>query len=125
MVAVTWSALGILALVSMSFVGFAWVQLSRLSSDMNARFDQTNAAIAKLGSDLNTRIDKTNSDMNARIDKASSDMNARIDQQGAETRSEIGGVRTEIAELRVLVISTNSRIDSLGERIANLESHRV
>ncbi|MHB8318653.1 MAG: hypothetical protein ACYDEP_05385 [Acidimicrobiales bacterium] len=99
MVAVTWSALGLLAVISVSFLGFTWGQMSNVT----ARIDETN-----------TRIDKLGSDMNARLDQ----MNARIDQQGAE-------IRAEIAELRTIVISTNGRLDTLIERVANLETHRV
>ncbi len=106
MVAVTWSALGLLAVISVSFLGFTWGQMSNVT----ARIDETNTRIDKLGSDMNARLDQ----MNARIDQ----MNARIDQQGAE-------IRAEIAELRTIVISTNGRLDTLIERVANLETHRV
>ncbi len=106
MVAVTWSALGLLAVISVSFLGFTWGQMSNVT----ARIDETNTRI----DETNTRIDKLGSDMNARLDQ----MNARIDQQGAE-------IRAEIAELRTIVISTNGRLDTLIERVANLETHRV
>jgi hypothetical protein len=76
-------------------------------SNMNTRIDQVNSRIDTLGSDMNTRIDQTNT---------------RIDEQGSEIRAEI---RAGIGELRTIAISTNGRLDTLIERVANLESHRV
>ncbi|MHB8264258.1 MAG: hypothetical protein ACYDGY_11055 [Acidimicrobiales bacterium] len=99
MIVVTWSTLGVLALVSITFL-------------LDARSERRylRAAINKMGSDMNARFDQ----VNARIDQT----NARIDQQGTE-------IRAGMTELRTIVISTNGRLDTLIERVANLEAHRV
>ncbi|MCL5444885.1 MAG: hypothetical protein M1121_02315 [Actinobacteria bacterium] len=65
-------------------------------------------------SNVTARIDQ----MNARIDET----NAGIDQQGTEIRA---GIRAGMAELRTMVISINGRLDTLIERVSNLETHRV
>ncbi len=98
-IAATWSALGVLAVVSISFL-------------LDARSERRDlrAAINKMGSDMNARFDQ----VNARIDQT----NARIDQQSTD-------LRAEMTEMRTIVISTNGRLDTLIERVANLESHHV
>ena len=54
--AVAWAALGLLALVSFSFIGIVWNKIDKLGSDLRQEIGRLDGKIDKLGSDLGQEI---------------------------------------------------------------------
>ncbi|MCL5947709.1 MAG: hypothetical protein M1420_00885 [Actinobacteria bacterium] len=66
-IAITWTALGILTAMSVSFLLFIPSKIDKLGSDLTARIDQVNSG-------LTARIDQVNSGLTARIDQLVKDV---------------------------------------------------
>ncbi len=83
--AVAWAALGLLALVSFSFIGIVWNKIDKLGSDLRQEIGRLDGKIDQLGSELRS-----------------------------ELRQEIGQVRQEISQVRQEIGRLDGKIDKLG-----------
>ena len=125
LMAVTWAALGLLAVISVAFMGITWNHMDNLAAELRSEVGQLRSDVASEIGLLRSDVTSEMGQLRSEIGRLDAKFEAEIGQLRSDVTSGMGQLRSEIgrldakidglgAELRGAIVAQSLRIDNLA-----------